>query len=268
MPTRIEWAEESWNPVTGCTPISEGCTHCYAKRMARRLAGRFGYPESPNEFDVTYHRDRLDQPFHWKKPRRIFVCSMSDLSHDDVNDYFIIRAFKVMKRCPQHTFMVLTKRPGRMSMWVTDRWNLGERQPTLPNVWLGVTAENQKWADLRIPELLRTPAAVRFVSIEPMLSAIDLTPWLEDAMLCGIHGRVPRQYWTTQKSCGLCMEERSVSAGMAPSLARDIQQGLSWCIIGGETGPGARPMHPDWARGVRDQCEAAGVPFFFKSWGA
>jgi len=222
MPTRIEWAEETWNPVTGCTTLSEGCAHCYAQRMAKRLAGRNGYPaDSP--FQVTLHPDRLQVPMHWRKPRRVFVCSMGDLFHEDVPDRFIDEVWWIMGLASQHTFMVLTKRAQRMRNWIQAS---SDASP-LANVWLGVTAENHACASKRIPELLLTPAVRRFVSCEPLLGPVDLSWW--------------RTSWGWQR--------------------------LDWCIVGGETGPGARVMAPEWARGLRDQCQDAGISFFFKKWG-
>ena len=204
--TNIEWTEMSWSPITGCSKISTGCRNCYAERMAKRLAGRYGYPEQPNHFDVTLHKDKLDQPFHWKKPRTIFVCSMGDLFHEDVPDDYIFDVLDVITQngpCylrqteddPEgtfwqgHTFQVLTKRPERMRAimgeWICRvdnnmtgllsemfEWYTMEYGHYLPHLWLGVTAENQEMANARIPYLLRTSAAIRFVSIEPMLGAI------------------------------------------------------------------------------------------------
>ena len=170
--TKIEWSDEAWNPVTGCTPISEGCQNCYAKRMARRLKGRYGYP-ADEPFRVTFHPDRLERPLKWKKPRRIFACSMGDLFHEDVSFPWIDDVFSVFNLCPHHTFIVLTKRPGRMLEWYNQAdilgWGSGDYNT---NTWLGVTAENQERADERIPILLQIPAAVRFISFEPLLSKI------------------------------------------------------------------------------------------------
>jgi len=224
MPTKIEWATETWNPITGCTPISEGCKNCYAKRMAQRLAGRFGYP-ADDPFRVTLHPDKLDQPLRWKKPRRVFVCSMGDLFHEDVLEEWIDQVYEVIANTPQHTFQILTKRPERMARYIRIM------SAALPNVWLGVTAENQEQADKRIPVLLQIPAAVRFVSVEPMLEAVVIGDLLGDAY-SSMHG------------------------GFAP--------GIDWVICGAETGSGARPMELDWARDLRDQCVSAEVPFFFK----
>ena len=242
--TKIEWVKNpdgtrggTWNPVTGCTPISEGCRNCYAKRMARRLAGRHGYPPAPHHFDVTLRPERLEQPLERKKPTTYFVCSMADLFHKDVPFVFVLEVWRVMMEANHHTFLILTKHPQRMFDFLrvaTD--NLDTYPVILPNVHLGVTAENQKAADERIPILLQIPAAVRFVSVEPMLGEIDLN----------------RPYWI--------MSYGDEGPGENDTFLRQ----LDWIIVGAETGPGARPMHPDWARSVRDQCVTAGVPFFFK----
>jgi len=229
MSTGIEYVDETWNPVTGCTKISLGCTNCYAARMAKRLAGRFGYPEKPHEFDVTFHPDKLEEPLHWHKPRVVFVCSMGDLFHEDVETTFLQEIFSMMQTCNNHVFLVLTKRPKAMAefmAWWLYAYRIGEKdgssiEQVLPNVWLGVTIETQDemW---RVEELLEIPAAKHWVSAEPCLSTLDFTPWLDQ---------------------------------------------LNWLVLGGETGPRARPMHPDWARQVKDDCVAAGVPFYFKNWG-
>lgn len=260
--TGIEWCDSTWNPVTGCDKVSPGCDHCYAESVAHRFAGTKAYPDG---FAVTLRPERLDQPLRWSKPRRIFVNSMSDLFHDRVPDEYIAKVFAVMALAPRHTFQVLTKRHGRMrsllcsrafyaavydallSPWM-DEVRVGEdillsamdwcghlgrqRLPDpLPNLWLGVSAEDQQRADLRIPALLDTPAEVRFVSAEPLLGPIDLhaDPIGKDSV-----------FWVGH---------------------------LDWVIVGGESGPGARPMHPDWARSLRDQCIEAGVAFLFKQWG-
>ena len=248
--TPISWTEKTWNPISGCTPISEGCANCYAKRMAQRLRGRCGYPED-DPFRVTFHPDRLEQPLKLKKPSRIFVCSMGDLFHDDV-DCSIVDIFDVMSATPQHTYMLLTKRPERMRSLFRLNGPLLGSEP-LPNVWLGVTAENQARADERIPILLQIPAAVRFVSVEPMLGPVDIYRWLR-CHICSNNGSYYNPNSDEVEECPICSSED-------PSL-------LDWVICGGETGPGARPMHPDWVRLLRDQCQAAGVPFLFKQWGA
>lgn len=237
--SKIEWTEATWNPITGCTPISEGCANCYAKREAEtRLRGRCGY-DKDDPFKVTFHESRLDQPLRWTKPRKIFVCSMGDLFHEDVPVKWINDVFRVIQRATAHRFMVLTKRPERMRDYfrrVLEARGWPEGDVPFSNVWAGVTVENQKRAEERTPILLDTPAAVRFVSVEPMLGPISL-----------IDQREPHF-----------------------EFLHDIGIGstLDWVICGGETGPGARPMHPDWVRSLRDQCQFAGTPFFFKSWGA
>lgn len=256
--TKIEWTDKTWNPVTGCTKISEGCKNCYAETMANRLQ-KMDSPKYKNGFKVTCHPDTLGEPLKWKKGVKIFVCSMADLFHEDVPFEFIDKVFAVMALCPQHTFQILTKRPDRMREYMdlstdnrAESIGAGLRELTvgmrsglidlpLPNVWLGVTAENQEQADKRIPILLQIPAVVRFVSIEPMVGAVDLT-----------------KYWDNV-------------GGMPP--ARKIGEtntyvaSLDWVILGGESGANARPMHPDWVRKVKGDCKEAGVPFFFKQWG-
>ena len=233
--TKIEWATHTWNPVTGCTKISAGCKNCYAERIARRF-----YSEP---FDVVkLHPDRLEEPEHWKKPRRVFVCSMSDLFHKDVPDEFIEKVFMVMElKARQHTFMILTKRPVRMKEFMD-----GHHECVQSHIWLGVTAENQELANERIPILLQAPAVNRFVSVEPMLERIDLveTGALSIYVSGGGVGNIP--------------------------LSRGIENnGLDWVICGGESGSGARP-HPPYIdiRYLKDQCQSSGIPFFLKQmWG-
>lgn len=281
--TKIEWADATWNPVTGCTKISPACDNCYAERMAKRLAGRVGYPKD-EPFRVTLHPDRLDQPLKWKKPKRIFVVSMGDLFHENVPESYIAAIFAVAAAAPQHTFMVLTKRPKRMAawfQWLSAEYNgpcdqnavlqtcfgeygwadqfddavasmLDAAWP-LPNVWLGVTAEDQQRADERIPWLLKCPAAVRFVSAEPLLGPIDLS-LLRACVDCG----------SLNRHCGLLNDEDELYCG---ACGCKTFYGVDWVIVGGESGQNARPSHPEWFRGLRDQCKAAGVPFFFKQWG-
>ena len=208
----IEWTEATWNPVTGCTKISAGCKNCYAERMARRLHG-MGVPNYRNGFQLTLHEHAVTLPLTWRKPQVVFVNSMSDLFHRDIPLEFLQRVFEVMRTAAQHRFQVLTKRAER----------LRELAPHLPwpdNVWMGVSVENADHRE-RIDHLRSTPAAVKFLSLEPLLGP------LADLDLRGIH----------------------------------------WVIVGGESGPRARPMDPAWARDLRDQCLHAGVPFFFKQWG-
>ena len=208
----IEWTEATWNPVTGCSKVSPGCKHCYAERMAKRLHA-MGNARYRNGFQVTLHYDLIDLPMAWKRPRTIFVNSMSDLFHKDVPTKFIQSVFETMTKSPQHTFQVLTKRPERLC-------ELADMLPWPENVWMGVSVESQEYT-WRIEYLRRVPASVRFLSIEPLLGPID------DLPLEGIH----------------------------------------WVIVGGESGPGARPMDANWVRSIRDQCSSSGVAFFFKQWG-
>ena len=280
--TKIEWTEQSWNPIVGCTIATPGCTNCYAMRTAHRLGSMkkmqqyHGLTKLVNGNPVWTGKigtsqKALMQPLHRKKPTTYFVNSMGDLFHEDVLDAMIDYVFAVMALCPQHTFQVLTKRSKRMRSYLgEDRrrsWfeidrcaqeiskrishvPLPSYRPTgLPNVWLGVSVEDQRRADERIPELLNTPAAMRFVSAEPLLSDVDFniregsTTW---RALSGVYNLVNYANHT-----------------------QEIRKGnkIDWVICGGESGPGARPMHPDWARSLRDQCQAAQVPFFFKQWG-
>ena len=176
--TKIQWAEKVWNPITGCSKVSEGCRFCYAERMAKRLRGRYGYPKD-DPFSVTFHEDRLRQPYHWHKPRRIFVCSMGDLFHEDIPFRDIDMIIETAIDCPQHTFLILTKRPKRMFTWYTRTVIIGGGD-FYKNIWLGVSVCNQAEADEKIPILLQIPAAVLYISYEPALSSLYLRPeWLE-----------------------------------------------------------------------------------------
>jgi len=208
----IEWTESTWNPVTGCTKVSLGCTYCYAERLAKRLRA-MGNPNYANGFRVTLHEHMLGVPLKWRTPRMVFVNSMSDLFHEQVPLSFLERVFDVMHRASHHVFQILTKRCER----------LAELAPNLDwpeNVWIGVTVEHADYIG-RIERLRGTPARTKFLSLEPLL-------------------------------------------GPVPEL--DLA-GIDWVIVGGESGPSARPMRPEWATGVRDRCLASGVPFFFKQWG-
>ena len=208
----IEWTETTWNPITGCTKITEGCANCYAEKMAKRLKA-MGNPSYKNGFDLTLHENILERPLQWKKPRVIFVNSMSDMFHEDVSEEFIYRAFDIMNQADWHIFQVLTNRSTNM-VKVLENYDLGE------NIWLGVTVENNKYGH-RIKNLLKTNASVKFVSFEPLLSSI-----------------------------------------------RDVDiQGIDWAIVGGESGPKARPMDEKWALEIKDKCEEFNIPFFFKQWG-
>lgn len=264
--TSIEWTDATWNPVTGCTEVSPGCDRCYARTFAERWRGVAGH-HFERGFDVQLRPERLKQPLRWRRPRRIFVNSMSDLFHTDVPDEYIARVFAVMALAPQHTFQVLTKRHGRMrsllnaSWFVTEVWtqmydlsagaSLADRQRwPLPNVWLGVSIETQQWADIRVPALLNTPAAVRWVSCEPLLGALDLMPWLRADTRSDVCDRRLTDGW-----CGCLRRHRNYDV-------------INWVVAGGESGPGARPMHPEWALTLRDQCRRRRTPFLFKQWGS
>ena len=248
--TKIEWADAAWNPITGCTPISEACDHCYARRMATRLAGRYGYDDK-KPFGITEHTDKFKDPCKTKKPTRFFVCSMGDLFHESIsfNKIASVLWYATREESKKHTFLLLTKRPERMRDFFAEYYKLGPDfcgETPVKNFWLGVTAENQARADERVSILRRIPAAVRFVSVEPMLGPVDLG------------GVLTKPTW----------EEIDAPDGFGQRLIIIPRNDLiHWVICGGETGPGARPMHPDWVRSLRDQCTGAGVPLFFKSWG-
>lgn len=243
--SRIEWTDETWNPVTGCTKVSPGCKYCYAERSATRMRSRFGYPED-EPFRVTLHPDRLEQPLHWRKPRRVFVCSMSDLFHEEVPFEYIDRVFGGMSATRRHTYQILTKRPMRMRQW-TREWHYDEW--VLPNVWLGVTVENQE-QEWRIAELLHIPAAVRFVSVEPMLGSVDLAYWVNPVSTRTEH----------HPSCdGTCRH------GLCP-IQVQVQDGprIDWVIIGCESGGQRRPL-PIWrVRQLARQCRTNMIPVFIK----
>lgn len=292
--TTIEWTEATWNPIAGCTVHSPGCTNCYAMRTAARLAiipatapiyAGLTQPSKAGPVwtgKIVVNESTMLAPLRRKKPTMYFVNSMSDLFHESVPDEVIDRVFAVMALCPQHTFQVLTKRSERMRAYLNDPTTPGRiskivnewpetdvghgneftadvrlydfwsKRTPLPNVWLGVSVEDQKRADERIDDLEATLAAVRFLSIEPLLGPIDLSQWL----VC------------PNARDGLLMDP---STGAYECCTKCDWTGvigsIDWIIVGGESGPGARPMHPDWARSLRDQCAAADVPFFFKQWG-
>lgn len=290
--TKIEWTEATWNPITGCSVTSPGCTNCYAMKLAgtrlRNHESRAGLTVNTKAGpvwtgEVRFNEQWLDQPLRWKRSRMIFVCAHGDLFHENVPEEWIDRFFAVMALCPQHTFQVLSKRSDRMRKYLahTDvqlridsemRQIIDERVDPLnrrsddlravapdveeswplPNVWLGVSIEDQARADERIPDLLATPAAVRWLSCEPLLGPVDLSEW----MICpNARDGLSMDPSTGGYEC--CTQCDFTGIGLCPD----------WVVVGGESGPGARPMHPDWARSLRDQCAAAGVPFFFKQWG-
>jgi protein gp37 len=210
--SQIEWTESTWNPVTGCTKVSPGCAHCYAERMAKRLKA-MGQPNYVNGFAIALHEHALELPLRWRKPQTIFVNSMSDLFHEKVPTDFILKVFDVMCRADWHCFQILTKRSARLR-------ELAPRLDWPAHIWMGVSVETEDYVR-RIDDLRETPAAIRFLSLEPLLG---------------------------------------------PLTHLDLA-GIDWVIVGGESGPKARPMMERWVRDVRDQCRDAGVPFFFKQWG-
>lgn len=306
--THIEWTDATWNIVTGCSVVSPGCTNCYAMRLAgtrlRHHPSRAGLT-SPSKAgpvwngQVRFNTDWLTQPLRWTRPRMIFVAAHGDLFHDGVTNDQLDQVFAVMALCPQHTFQILTKRPERMRSYVDaghnpvihadvrghavwqeafsinrkagradDRFTSAlraqgcvpglDRPWPLLNVWLGVSVEDQTRADERIPVLLDTPAAVRWISAEPLLGPVDLAQ-LPFPKSCDCLDAWPTlNALTSDVYCEGCCE--GPEATTSPTL--------DWVVAGGESGPGGRPMHPDWARQLRDQCADAGTPFLFKQWGA
>lgn len=262
--SKISWTEYVWNPVVGCSRIAHGCMHCYAETMTRRLAamGRMEYKNlltSDHRWNgrVRCLEQRLDDPLQWRKPRRIFVCSMGDLFHNVVTVDFIASVYARMEKCSQHIFIVLTKRAERAAIllqsdgplyWMLERiHHLDDIVWPLPNVWHLGSVSTQADANEIISHVLDTPAAIRGVSLEPLLGPVDLT----------------RIKWA---KIPIDPDNYRFSAP-APDEYNKAKIGLDWVIVGGESGPGARPMHPDWARSIRDQCQDAGVAFYFKQWG-
>lgn len=235
----IQWTDATWNPVTGCTKVSPGCAHCYAERITERLHGPGSFEE------IVLHPDRLEYPLHWRRPRRVFVNSMSDLFHENVPSEFIAECFAVMGDAKQHTFQILTKRPARMKAVIEDIMCFSNCPPPA-NIWFGVSVENQHFADERIPLLLKTPAAVRFISAEPLLGPVYLSD-IKERILPNMRG------------------DNHIHID---ALRCFVPAHIDWVICGGESGPNARPMQLEWARLLRDQCKAAGVAFFFKQLGS
>lgn len=272
--TGIEWADATWNPIVGCSIVSKGCTNCYAMKVAHRLLDNPGHPHYHGTTAPTKNggvwtgkmaiapEHIVTQPIRWTRPRRVFVNSMGDLFHEDVPREWIDRVFHIMALTPWHTYMVLTKRAERMLEYLSDpiTQKLYPGLP-LPNVWLGVSIEDQDTANERIPHLLQTPAAIRFISAEPLLGPVDL----RNPLHLMVHFTTPMHYPTGQIGETTFRWEKSYNINDPEK--RPIDSAIDWVICGGESGPGARPMHPDWPRTLRDQCIAAGVPFFFKQWG-
>lgn len=210
--SKIEWTQMTWNPVTGCSKVSQGCKYCYAERLAKRLQ-KMGVERYKNGFVITLHKDLVELPLRWKQSRLIFVNSMSDLFHERIPMKFIKHVFDTMERCPQHIFQILTKRSRRLR-------EIARELPWPPNVWIGVSIENTRVL-YRVYDLQQVPAYVRFLSCEPLIGALDALPL----------------------------------------------DGIKWVIVGGESGPKARPMKKEWVVSILKQCRKAGIPFFFKQWG-
>ncbi|MEU2996846.1 phage Gp37/Gp68 family protein [Streptomyces sp. NPDC006995] len=292
--SKIEWTEQTWNPTTGCDRISPGCDNCYALTMAKRLKGMGsakyqtdGDPRTSGPgFALATHPDTLTEPLRWKKPRKVFVNSMSDLFHARVPRDFLAQVFAVMAATPQHTYQILTKRPERAARILTDlctcgtghppgehfrssmEWAATPHSPTyvpglehgiyhrsgwpLPNVWIGTSVENQKYADLRIPALLKTPAAVRFLSCEPLIGPVDLSDYVSRPCPC-CHGE------GHDESCAPCYDLGCNGGGFVHDL--------HWVIAGGESGPGARPLHAEWLADILTDTQQAGVATFVKQLG-
>lgn len=287
--TVIEWTEATWSPITGCSVISSGCKHCYAMKLAgtrlQHHSSRAGLTVDTKAGpvwtgEVRFNEKWLMQPISWQRPRMIFVCAHADLFHPAVPDEWIDRVFGVMWAClygrngaAGHVFQILTKRPERMRAYLhqdrLERWanaaihygggcdpdglydqTMEKAKRPHPRIWFGVSVEDQAAADERIPVLLQTPAAVRWISAEPLLGHVDL---------CETFGM-----WWNKTMGGF---ESSHSSGFNRNPNNLAEKAVDWVVVGGESGPKARPMHPEWARSLRDQCAAAGVPFLFKQWG-
>lgn len=286
----IEWTEQTWNPTTGCDRISDGCTNCYALTMAQRLKGMGsakyqtdGDPSTSGPgFGLAMHQDTLTDPLGWKKPRKVFVNSMSDLFHKDVTSEFIAQVFAVMALTPQHTYQLLTKRHGRMRSllnndafhlsvlaWTARQqdekhpmpaWNPGARLLKtwpLPNVWLGVSVEDQKRADLRIPALIDTPVAVRFLSCEPLLGPVRLTN--QD------HAQHQRDW---DGADWVCLDCSTDDTTVPWRITDPTNLGIAWTIIGGESGPGARPLDTAWVTDLITDSRTIGAAPFVKQLGS
>jgi len=311
--TKIEWTQrpgtkgETWNPIraknkatggTGhfCTKVSAGCQNCYAADFQKRFKNPARYAaQDAEQVDLFLDETVLMQPLRWKKPRTIFVCSMTDLFYEGHPIEWIWNVWAVMALAPQHTFIVLTKRISYANTALVNRLHMGDPaickainqipaflgnrkgalEMPLPNVWIGTSVEDQATADHRIPHLLNTPAVVRFISAEPLLGPLQIERWLNIAWQCsGCRGYFSGTWQRTCPDCGKtnywCGSHKFNGRKRDKNPIRPPQsgQGLDWVICGGESGHKARPMHPDWARSLRDQCKASSVPFFFKQWGA
>lgn len=283
--TTIEWATKVWNPLRGCSKVSEGCRNCYAIRQAHRFSGvgqpYEGLTERTNQGInwtgkvMLLPPEKLLTPLSWKKPERIFVNSMSDLFHEDVPNEFIRRIFSIMGEARHHQFMILTKRPKRMKEVITEIVREGDfatlqgsTEPPFPwpNVLLGVSVENQQAANERIPELLQTPAAIRFLSCEPLLGPVEILEELMQGVDPGKCGNCGKSHGFTR--CSNYGRVSKISERYRCHDFKRVDFAIDWVVVGGESGHKARPMELDWARSLRDQCQAAAVPFFMKQMGS
>lgn len=295
--TKIEWTDASWNPTRGCSKVSAGCRNCYAETVAARFCGEGAPYEGTIQGrkwngHVRLEPAQLYQPLRWQRPRRIFVNSMSDIFHESIPDEYILAVFGAMSAARHHCFQLLTKRPARASEWFQwasaqwpgrSHWKVGDKYvddvlftalesaasaqaaPSrmrkvvarndwpLPNVWVGVSVEDQASADERVPQLLNLPAAVRWLSMEPLLSAVNVEQWL------GV---------VHEDDAGTHNQNQDLPDALGVPFHDPWVAGVDWVVVGGESGRNARPMHPQWARELRDQCARSRVSFFFKQWGA
>lgn len=259
--SKIEWTEKTWNPVRGCSLVSAGCKNCYAMKQAHRFSRKGQAYEGLTELGPDGPRwtgkvmvvgEHLMDPYRWSRPSKVFVNSMSDLFHEDIPVSDLAYIFEVMRRTPQHAYQILTKRPERMLRWMkVERFKYLDLAPILPNVWLGVSVEDQKTADERIPLLLQTPAAVRWVSYEPALGPVDFKPYMP-----------PSGIWEALKN-----KNKHWAKSQIQRTIQNNWRWVDWIVVGGESGPGARPFDIAWARSTVEQCKAAGVPVFVKQMG-
>lgn len=252
--SKIEWTDKTWNPVTGCDKVSQGCKNCYAEVMHKRLMGIVPYKYTkPFLGNIEMHDDELSKPNSWKNPCNVFVNSMSDLFHKDVPFEFIGSVFTTMRLIKRHTYQILTKRPEiaiEFFKWYEQECYFPMSYQPLNNIWIGVSCEDQQTANERIPLLLQVPAAIKFLSCEPLLGPIDLTSI--------DHPNIEYDYLNS-----LTGEVHVNTTGRKDYFPYHI----NWVIVGGESGRKARPMHPDWVHSLRDQCQVEKIPFFFKQWG-
>lgn len=267
--TKIEWAHHTFNPWEGCTKVGPGCDHCYAENRNARFAGGKSINWGPGAPRRRTSASNWNNPIRWNADAerlgvryRVFCASLADVFDNEVPDAWRTDLFRLIIETPHLDWLLLTKRignAGKMLQSIAASFNAmldsNDRYKPLPNVWLGATVVNQQEADRDIPKLLDTPAAVRWLSMEPLLGPVDIENiqrafWLYDEM-GGANSRIPLKGWPDERARSL----------------KGLGGGIDWVVVGGESGPGARPMHPDWARSLRDQCVAAGVPFLFKQWG-